>query len=89
MPFNKNANIAARASLAAHAQGKFWEYHDLLFENQHELEKPALEKYAKQLKLDVRKFKVARLRAKRLKTLYRLILSLDSGSVLGTVPWYL
>ena len=28
---HKNADLAARASLAAFKQGKFWEYHDALF----------------------------------------------------------
>ena len=33
---HKNALIAAEAAEAAHDQGKFWEYHDLLFERQEE-----------------------------------------------------
>jgi protein-disulfide isomerase len=48
---------AARAAEAARAQGKFWEMHDLLFENQRALEDADLEKYAKQLGLDMEKFK--------------------------------
>jgi protein-disulfide isomerase len=45
------------ASLAAHAQGKFWRYHDLLFENTKSLEPHDLERYARQVGLNMRKFK--------------------------------
>lgn len=56
-----NAALAARASEAAHAQDKFWEYHDKLFEQQVEWageSDPRLKflDYAKQLGLDVAKF---------------------------------
>lgn len=34
LPFHKHATAASIASLAALQQGKFWEMHDLLFENQ-------------------------------------------------------
>ena len=47
---------AAMASMAAHEQGKFWEYHDKLFANQQKLSRADLLKYAKELKLDVAKF---------------------------------
>lgn len=57
--FHKHAQLAAQAALAANAQGKFWEYHDLLFKNQTALDEPALEKYATQLGLDPTKFKGA------------------------------
>ncbi|HAA57099.1 MAG TPA: thioredoxin, partial [Myxococcales bacterium] len=33
LPFHKQAHLAAQASMAAHAQGKFWPYHDKLFAN--------------------------------------------------------
>ena len=59
LSFHKNANLAAQASLAANAQGKFWEYHDLMFENQKQLTRPALEGYAEKLGLNVTKFKKA------------------------------
>jgi protein-disulfide isomerase len=48
---------AARAAVAAQNQGKFWEMHHLIFENQMALEQADLEKYAKQLGLDLPKFK--------------------------------
>ncbi|GMV41959.1 MAG: hypothetical protein AMXMBFR64_36750 [Myxococcales bacterium] len=59
LPFHKKAQLAAEASLAANAQGKFWEYHDLLFANQKALERPDLERYAEQLGLDMAKFRAA------------------------------
>jgi protein-disulfide isomerase len=47
---------AARAAEAARAQGKFWEMHDLLFENQRELEDEDIRKYASKLGLDMARF---------------------------------
>jgi protein-disulfide isomerase len=54
-----NALPAATASLAAHEQGKFWEMHDKLFANQTKLDRASLEGYAKELGLDMAKFKEA------------------------------
>jgi protein-disulfide isomerase len=59
LPRHANAMLAAAASLAAHEQGKFWEYHDRLFANQTALTRPALERYAQELGLDMGKFKAA------------------------------
>jgi protein-disulfide isomerase len=59
LDFHPYAFEAAEASLAAGAQGKFWEYHDLLFQNQRKLTRPDLEAYATQLGLDLVKFKQA------------------------------
>ena len=59
LSFHKNAQLAAEASMAAHAQGKFWEYHDLLFANMKQLERPNLEAYAQQAGLDLTQFKSA------------------------------
>jgi len=59
LSFHKKARLAAKASLAAHQQGKFWEYHDLLFANQKALERADLEKYAEQLGLDLAAFRAA------------------------------
>ena len=43
----------AEAAEAAAAQGKFWEMHDVLYENQRALEDTHLLEYAEQLALDV------------------------------------
>jgi protein-disulfide isomerase len=59
LPFHSSAKLAAEASMAAHEQGKFWEYHDKLFSNQKALDRASLEKYAQELKLDLGKFKSA------------------------------
>jgi len=47
-----NAMKAAEASLCAHDQGKFWEYHDTLFKNQQALQVDKLKEYATQMGLD-------------------------------------
>lgn len=48
---------AARAAVAAMNQGKFWEMHALLFENQDSLDPSSFEKFAKELGLDVKQWK--------------------------------
>jgi protein-disulfide isomerase len=50
------AEKAAEASECADDQGKFWEYHDLLFANQSALDVDSLKSYAAQLGLDTAKF---------------------------------
>ena len=57
LPFHQNAEPAAEAAMAANAQGKFWQMHDKLFENNTALDRPSLEKYAQELGLDMAKFK--------------------------------
>ncbi|HEY5044275.1 MAG TPA: Na+/H+ antiporter NhaA [Solirubrobacteraceae bacterium] len=47
-----NAQIAAEASEAAAAQGRFWEMHDTLLEHQGDLRQTHLATYAKELGLD-------------------------------------
>ena len=51
-----HAEHAAEAAEAAAAQDKFWEMHDLLYENQDALEDEDLVQYAKTLHLDVPRF---------------------------------
>jgi protein-disulfide isomerase len=54
------ARAAAIAAVCADQQGKFWEYHDVLFANQQALGDADLEKYATDLGLDAGKFKTCR-----------------------------
>lgn len=47
---------AALAALAAHRQGKFWEMHDMIFDNYATLSEERLTDFAKALGLDMEKF---------------------------------
>jgi protein-disulfide isomerase len=51
-----HAERAAEAAEAAGAQGKFWEMHDILFENQQALEDEDLVEYAALVGLDIPRF---------------------------------
>lgn len=53
MPVHKTAELGAEAALAAEAQGKFWELHDLMMAQQEDLSQPAILALAKQAGLDV------------------------------------
>jgi protein-disulfide isomerase len=57
LPFHDKAMGAAQAFMAAALQGKAWEMHDKLFENNTALEPANLDKYAQDLKLNMAKFK--------------------------------
>lgn len=59
LPFHDRAVPAALVSLEAHDQGRFWELHDRLFKGQAALADADLEKYAREVKLDVAKIKAA------------------------------
>lgn len=59
---HKNAMVAAQASEAADLQGKFWEFHDKLFENQAEWSglgdpRDKFREYLSQIGGDIEKFK--------------------------------
>ncbi len=62
LQMHKYAFIAARAAEAAGLQGKFWEMHDMLYENQKEWSdsmepRVQFDSYATRLGLDVQRFK--------------------------------
>jgi len=57
LPSHKDAEIASEAALCAGAQGKFWEYHEVLFNFPDEFTPESLLKIAADLKLDTDAFK--------------------------------
>jgi len=62
LPFHEDAPLASQASQEAYAQKGnegFWKFHDALFASQPEIKRPALEKIATDLGLDMTKFKQA------------------------------
>lgn len=56
LSFHKQAKPAALASMAAQKQGKFWEFHDLLFANQKSLSPERIRAIARELDLDMARF---------------------------------
>jgi protein-disulfide isomerase len=59
LPFHLDAALAAEAAVAAESADKFWEMHDKLIANPHELKREHLEKYAQELGLDMKQFEQA------------------------------
>src|SRR2546425_169881 len=55
-PIHRQAQLAAEASRCAGEQGKFWEFHDLLFTNPDRVTQEVLVEHARSLKLDEEQF---------------------------------
>jgi protein-disulfide isomerase len=79
-PFHHNSCKASLHARCAAEQGKFWEYHDLLFENQGQYNDETLIKYAQDLELDVDKFLKCTTSKKYLDS---IITDIDEGVALG------
>lgn len=58
-PVHQTAELAAEAALAADAQGKFWQLHDLMMANQDDLSEKALLDYGARAGLDVKSLRIA------------------------------
>ena len=58
LSIHPKAQAAHAAAEAAHRQGKFWEMHDRIFANQRNLEPEVFEGYAKDLGLDMDRYRV-------------------------------
>jgi len=56
LPSHPRANPASLAAHCANDQGKFWEYHNALFQNQSKLEDADFKAHAKTLGMDEKKF---------------------------------
>jgi protein-disulfide isomerase len=57
LSFHKQAKNASKASEAAREQGKFWEMHDVIYENFNKLTEKSFDEFAIKLELDMEKFK--------------------------------
>jgi uncharacterized membrane protein/predicted DsbA family dithiol-disulfide isomerase len=53
-----DACLAACAAECAGKQGRFWEYHDVLFDNHESLERESLFRYAREMQLDLTAFRI-------------------------------
>ncbi len=56
LSFHQQARNAAKASHAAGEQGKYWEMHDLIFENYNKLDENKFKEFAVKLNLNIEKF---------------------------------
>ncbi|MBK8234307.1 MAG: thioredoxin domain-containing protein [Deltaproteobacteria bacterium] len=57
LPFHSHAFVAARAAAAADAQGKFWPFHDALYETRAHFDEDTLDTIAKRIGLDMKRFR--------------------------------
>ncbi|MFT5701670.1 MAG: protein-disulfide isomerase [Desulforhopalus sp.] len=83
LKFHKMARPAAYAAMAAHEQGKFWEFHDLLFKTE-KLSDTTIDKIATDLKLDMTKFKADMKSPEILAKVEKDILDAKKAGVTGT-----
>lgn len=68
LSIHPNALDAAQASMCAYRQEKFWEYHDMLFQNQRALAREDLLSHAQTLGLDAERFESCLVEGKELST---------------------
>jgi protein-disulfide isomerase len=84
LSFHKQAEPAAVAAMAAHNQGKFWEYNDILFANQDKLGEAFYVQTARELKLDMARFEKDRKDAKILEQVRQDARKANAIGVRGT-----
>jgi Na+/H+ antiporter NhaA len=83
------AQLAAEASEAAGAQGRYWEMHDLLFEHQDALAPRDLIGYAEELGLDVDRFRDELRRRVYARGIAEDVESADESNVAGTPTFFI
>src|SRR6266567_1057002 len=83
------AEHAAEAAEAAGAQGKFWEMHDVLYENQVALDDESLAQYAEALGLDARRLIGEVLRGAHMARVREDFQSGARGGVNGTPSFFI
>lgn len=81
--FHKMARPAAYAALAAHEQGKFWEFHDRLF-GEKQLSNEAIDNIAVALKLDMKQFMADKQSPEIIAKVEQDILDAQQAGVTGT-----
>ena len=84
-----HAQLAAEASEAAAAQGRFWEMHDLMFEHQDALRVRDIVGYARELDLDIDEFKAHLKKRKGAGRIADDVESADLSGVSGTPTFFI
>lgn len=81
------SRLAAEASLAADAQGKFWEYYARLTNNQHDMSRATLDRCAREVRLDFSEFDRA-LRTRRFRAAVERDRALADRVLAGPAPYF-
>ncbi len=84
-----HAQLAAEAAEAAGAQGQFWEMHDMLLAHQSELEVKDLLRHAKELGLDLERFREDLRRRKGSSRIAEDVETADRSGVSGTPTFFI
>lgn len=88
LPSHMAARPAAIAAMAAAEQGKFWEFHDRLFQDYAGLNEKKIQEIAEALRLDVAKFEAAKRSARVLDAIDRDVREAQAIGVRGTPTIY-
>lgn len=88
LDIHSQAELAAEAALAAHAQGKFWEMHDKLFANSHSISRDRMLEWAKEIGLDAERFRSELDSRKYKPAVEKEIKDGDSAGVQGTPTFF-
>jgi protein-disulfide isomerase len=89
LSMHPHAELAAEASLAAREQGKFWEMYEVLFKNFRQLSRANILAMAKEIGLDVDKFKSDLDSGKYKAAIERDIADGEAANVYGTPAFYI
>jgi protein-disulfide isomerase len=81
------AHLAAQASMAAHAQGRFWDYYKQLYNNQHDINRATIERCAREIDLDMKPFLKA-LTSERYRETVDADLALAERVTAGQAPYF-
>lgn len=84
LPNHQFAKIAALGAMAAHEQGKFWEFHDKTFQYMKELSVQKIDQIAVELKLDMARFNQDKVSAKVQAAVSADMLDGQNAKVTGT-----
>ena len=89
LSMHPHAEMAAEASLAAREQGKFWEMYDVLFKNYRHLSSDNIMIWAKDLGLDMDKFKADLASGKYKAVVEKDLADGEAAGVYGTPSFYI
>jgi len=89
LDFHSNAYRAAEASLAAHAQGKFWALHDKMFANYRQLSQENIVRWAEEAGLDMKAFKADLTSGKYRAIIDREVNEGSTAGVMGTPTFFI